>query len=145
MAFKILLIYPNKRGMNMLPPAIGLMSSVLKEAGIEVRLFDTTYYASVGGDITDSDRSKSDRLMARPYKMPHEVTLKHTDALEDFRTEVEDFNPDLLALSCTEDMFLMGVLLLQQVSHLGVPTIAGGVFPTFAPRLALSYPEIDIV
>ena len=40
---KVLLIYPNYRGMNMLPPAIGLLSACLLQSGHEVELFDTTY------------------------------------------------------------------------------------------------------
>ncbi|SVD69255.1 uncharacterized protein METZ01_LOCUS422109, partial [marine metagenome] len=55
---KVLLIYPNYRGMNMLPPAIGLLSACLLKSGHEVELFDTTYYASVDddeGDLEDSD------------------------------------------------------------------------------------------
>lgn len=30
---KVLLVYPNLRGMNMLPPAIGLLSAILKRSG----------------------------------------------------------------------------------------------------------------
>ena len=98
MSLKVLLIYPNFRGMNMLPPAIGLLSAVLKRSGFEVKLFDTTYYENVGGMVCDSDGSKSDRLMARPFKMPSELTLKTTDCFEDFEKEVLSFQPDLLAL-----------------------------------------------
>ncbi len=147
MAFKIMLMYPNLRGMNMLPPAIGLLSSVLKRAGYTVKLFDTTYYQSVEGraNEVDSDKSKEDRLMARPYKMPEQITIKTTNAYEDFEKEVLEFQPNLLALSSTEDMWRLGVGLLKKVRYLKIPTIAGGVFPTFASKLALSYPEIDIV
>ena len=70
MAFRVMLMYPNLRGMNMLPPAIGLLSAVLKRAGFEVKLFDTTYYQRIEGKEYDSDGSKSDRLMARPFTMP---------------------------------------------------------------------------
>ncbi|MBF0531674.1 MAG: B12-binding domain-containing radical SAM protein [Candidatus Omnitrophica bacterium] len=145
MAFKVMLVYPNMRGMNMLPPAMGLLSAVLKRAGIEVRLFDTTYYQSVEGKEVDSDGSKSDRLMARPFQMPHEVTCKTSNCFTDFRAEVQRFLPDLIGLSCTEDMFKLGVKLLSQVRDLGIPTIAGGVFPTFAPDIVLNQPEIDII
>ncbi|MCA9400629.1 MAG: B12-binding domain-containing radical SAM protein [Candidatus Omnitrophica bacterium] len=144
MAFKVMLIYPNLRGMNMLPPAIGLLSAVLKRDGIDVRLFDTTYYENIEGKKSDSDGSKSDRLMARPFKMPQEVTLKTTDCFDDFEKEVNEFSPDLLALSATEDMFPLGIKLLQRVSKNNILTICGGVFATFAPDLVLSYPEIDI-
>ena len=65
---KILFVYPNHKGMNMLPPAIGLLSSCLKNAGHKVELFDTTYYNNIEGDISDSDGSKSERLMAGHMK-----------------------------------------------------------------------------
>ena len=44
MGIKVLFIYPNTYGMNMLPPAIALFSSLLKNEGHEVEIFDTTYY-----------------------------------------------------------------------------------------------------
>ena len=148
MAFKVMLIYPNQRGMNMLPPAIGLLSAILKERGYTVKLFDTTYYESTDVERLvrgDSDSLKTDKLMARPYKMPNEISLKKTNVYEDFKQEVEAFGPDLLAMSCTEDMFLLGIRLLRQVRHHKIPTILGGVFATFAPDLALSYQEIDLI
>lgn len=145
MGIKVMLLYPNFRGMNMLPPAIGLLSAVLKKAGHTVQLHDTTYYESIDGNNFDSDASKADRLMAKPYKMPHQISLKRSDCYEDFKKEVEAFQPDLLALSATEDMFELGVRLLKNVRHHNILTIAGGVFPTFATKLALSFPEIDIV
>jgi radical SAM superfamily enzyme YgiQ (UPF0313 family) len=148
MSFKVLLIYPNQRGMNMLPPAIGLLSSILKEDGNNVKLFDTTYYDKldeVGGAEIDSDNIKTEKLMARPFEMPNEITLKTTNVFDDFKKYVESYNPDLLAMSCTEDMFELGILLLNQVRKYKIPTILGGVFATFAPDLALSFDEIDIV
>ncbi|SVD43880.1 uncharacterized protein METZ01_LOCUS396734, partial [marine metagenome] len=64
---KVLFVYPNHKGMNMLPPAVGLLSACLKREGHVVSLFDTTHYNSVKidgeEDYTDSDESKSDRLM----------------------------------------------------------------------------------
>ena len=148
---KILFIYPNHKGMNMLPPGVALLSACLKREGHDVKLFDTTYYDSVeiGGNVdkSDSDNSKTDRLMARPYEMPkHVVTVKYTDVFEDFRKFVEDFQPDMLALSCTEDMFSLGVALIEKVKDLKILTLAGGVYPTFAPKLILeNYHSINIV
>lgn len=148
MSVKVLFVYPNLRGMNMLPPAIGLMSSILKGRGHTVRLFDTTYYEKLDekeGAEADSDRIKTEKLMARPYKMPNEITLKTTNVFEDFKSEVQSFGPDLIAMSCTEDMFQLGINLLKMVRRHRIRTILGGVFATFAPDLALSYPEIDVV
>jgi hypothetical protein len=148
MSIRVMLVYPNQRGMNMLPPAIGLLSAILKDRGHIVELFDTTYYESTDDSKVvrgDSDSLKTDKLMARPYNMPIEITLKRTNVFDDFKQEVEAFGPDLLAMSCTEDMFLLGIRLLGKVREHKIPTILGGVFATFAPDLALSYPEIDII
>ena len=146
---KVMFIYPNYKGMNMLPPAVGLLSANLKREGHEISLFDTTYYDSVSIDReldqADSDESKSDRLMARPYNKPEEMQLRYTNVFDDFRSNVESFKPDMLALSSTEDMFHLGLQLLKTVEDLKILTIAGGVFPTFAPELVLSFPCIDIV
>ena len=148
MSFKVLLIYPNQRGMNMLPPAIGLLSSILKEDGNTVELFDTTYYEKLdeaGVAEVDSDNIKTEKLMARPFEMPNEITLKTTNVFDDFKNKIESYGPDLIAMSCTEDMFESGIALLKKVRRYKIPTILGGVFATFAPDLALCFDEIDII
>ena len=48
-------------------------------------------------------------------------------------------------MSATEDLWLPGISLLKSIRQEKILTIAGGVFPTFAPDLAISYSEIDIV
>ena len=37
---KILLLYPNTYGMNMIPPALGIFTAILKNAGHELQLFN---------------------------------------------------------------------------------------------------------
>ncbi|MBF0384967.1 MAG: B12-binding domain-containing radical SAM protein [Candidatus Omnitrophica bacterium] len=147
MKLKVMFLYPNLRGMNMVPPAIGLLSAVLKGDGHSIRLFDTTYYEHLDDKSAeaDSDQTKVDLLMARPFKMPQEITLKTSNVFDDFRKEVNEFSPDLIAVSATEDMFLLGVKLIKSLGEKRPLTILGGVFATFAPDLALSFKEIDII
>ena len=145
MSTKVMLIYPNHEGMNMLPPAIGLLSACLKRAGFTVDLFDTTYYKNLYDYKVTEGEPKVKRLSVRPFKVPTEITIKESDPFQDFVARVESFQPDLLALSATEDMFLLGIKLLKCVRQYNILTIAGGVFPTFGPEIALSFPEVDIV
>jgi hypothetical protein len=58
MGIKVLFIYPNTYGMNMLPPAIALFSALLKGRGHSVDLFDSTYCQTDHG--IDSDGTKAD-------------------------------------------------------------------------------------
>ena len=65
MGIKVLFIYPNTYGMNMLPPAIALFSALLKERGHSVDIFDSTYYQTDHG--VDSDGTKAERLNVVPF------------------------------------------------------------------------------
>ena len=66
MGIKVLFIYPNSFGMNILPPAIALFSAILKKEGHKVQIFDTTYYKT--DQTFDSDGSKEERLNVIPFK-----------------------------------------------------------------------------
>ena len=66
MGIKVLFLYPNTFGMNMLPPAIATFSAILKKVGHQVKVFDTTYYSVDHG--IDSDGSKEERLNVVPYQ-----------------------------------------------------------------------------
>lgn len=141
--FNVLFIYPNLRGMNMLPPAIALFSRILKDDGFKVALFDTTYY-KIGEDF-DSDKEKEKKLSVRPFDMSRHVSLKTTDPFEDLDKTVNSFQPDLIAMSATEDIFPLGLKLLKHIDKHNVLTIVGGVFPTFVPHKVIRNKEIDIV
>jgi anaerobic magnesium-protoporphyrin IX monomethyl ester cyclase len=138
---KVLLIYPNIRGMNMLPPAIALFSSILKREGQEVRLFDSTDYPNPEDTTFDSDKLKEQNLNVRPFDDTKlKVSFVDEDVHEAFRRCVTGFRPDLMAISLTEDMYPIGQRLLQMTGDLHIPTLAGGVFPTFAPEVVLGNP-----
>ena len=111
---KVLFIYPNTFGMNMLPPAIALFNALLKREGHSVRLFDATYYSVDYG--IDSDGSKADNLNVMPYD-PNEkgIRMKPSSWVDDLRKEFDDFDPDLIAMSTTEDMWNLGAVLLESL------------------------------
>lgn len=135
---KILLLYPNFYGMNMLPPAIGLFTAILRREGHIVSLFDTTIYEGLAA--VNSDKMKSDNLNARPFDDTLlKNSVRQSDPIEDFKSAVRAFGPDLIAMSATEDMYPIGVTLLTALGKDRPPVLAGGVFPTFAPQLTIRY------
>ncbi|PKG31590.1 MAG: radical SAM protein [Methanoregula sp.] len=143
---RILQGYPNIRGMNMLPPAIALFTAILKQRGHVVGLFDSTDYPNPEDDHFNSDKEKEANLNVRPFDDTLlKVSFIDRDVFDAFEECVQEFQPDLMAMSCTEDMFPIGIRLLERTGHLHIPTLIGGVFPTFAPDLVLSHPEIDMV
>ena len=76
------------------------------------------------------------------------IRLKNTDWKKDISEKVENFKPDLIGISSTEDMWELGVRVLREVKDYKiknkVPVIAGGVFATFAPDLCLKEDLVDI-
>ena len=134
--------------MNMLPPAIAMFSAILKKEGHQVQIFDTTYYALDYG--IDSDGSKMERLNVVPFKMEDKgIRLKTSDWKIDLRKQVDDFRPNLLAMSSTEDMWELGVKVLKELKDYKIinkiPVIAGGVFATFAPEICIKEELVDLV
>lgn len=148
MGIRVLFIYPNTFGMNMLPPAIALFSALLKRDGHAVEVFDATYYQTDYG--IDSDGSKMEHLNVVPYDLGERgIRLRTTDWREDFRAQLERFQPNLIAVSTTEDMWDLGLHILAEAAPYRrrnqVPVVVGGVFPTFAPDLVLRSPLVDMV
>jgi len=148
MGIKILFIYPNTYGMNMLPPAIAMFSAILKKHGHDVQIFDTTYYSLDYG--MDSDGSKMERLNVVPFKMETKgIKRKTTDWKKDLHKQISNFKPDLLAISSTEDMWELGIKVLNEIKDYkiknNIPVIAGGVFATFAPEICIKEELVDLV
>ena len=133
------------RGMNMLPPAIALFSALLKKEGHTVSFFDATDYPNPEMDF-NSDKQKEENLNARPYDASMlRSSWKEENVFDAYMRKVNEFKPDLLAVSCTEDMYPIGLSLLERSKSLKIPTIMGGVFPTFAPEVCIANETVDIV
>jgi radical SAM superfamily enzyme YgiQ (UPF0313 family) len=143
-------LYPNERGMSTVPPSIAVLSQILKDAGHVTSLFDTTFYKFDDEiAIEDVDLKKAQSLNFRPVRDVDDDDLhfKKTtrSAMEDFRAAVEEFQPDLVAVSCTETTFLRGLKLVTSIRDTGIPNIFGGVFPTFAPHLVMENEAVDMI
>ena len=134
----ILFIYPNTFGMNMLPPAIALFSSILKSHGHKVEIFDTTYYSIDYG--IDSDGSKMDKLNVVPYSMEEKgIRLKSENWKDDFLKQLNNFKPDLLAISSTEDMWELGMKVLEEAREYKIKIIHQLLLEGYFLPLLLKY------
>jgi anaerobic magnesium-protoporphyrin IX monomethyl ester cyclase len=151
--FRVLLMYPNQRTESLVPPVIAVFSTMLKEQGITVELFDTTNYDLDADDYISTTYTKSredskgyvQNLLARPYESRTETLRKHESAVHGLTSKVAEFKPDLIAVTVTESTFLLAVQLIDTIKSFNIPNIFGGVFTTFAPERALNFPEVDMI
>ncbi len=132
----------------MVPPAIAFLSALVKRDGHAVNLFDSTYYDLSYG--VNSEGLKAENLNVVPFDMgARGIQMKSTDWRVDLKEQVKNFSPDLIAISSTEDMWELGLMLLHELEDYilsnQLPVIAGGVFPTFAPQLVIADSLINLV
>jgi len=141
--FRVLLVYPNMQMVNLLPSNISILSACLKKAGVTVDLFDTTFYKT---DEESVDDKRVEYLQLRPFDYTqYGIRYKDTDVFEDFALKVNQFRPDLIAVTVVEDTFPLAIRLLERISDLDIPVIAGGVQAILAPDMVLANDEIDML
>ena len=140
---RVLVIYPNEMMLNPPPVSIGIFNAILKDAGFDLDLFDTTYYKTFS---KTSDKAKETNLQVRPFDFSERgASIKETDIFDDLRSKVQSFRPSLIAISILEPTFTQALSLLNTIKDYKIPVVAGGVFPTFAPERVLCHPAVGIV
>lgn len=141
---KVLFLYPNLMLQTGFPMAICTFSSILKQEGFDVELFDTTFYKTE--EIT-SDEARMENLQVKPFDMGDKFKHLRTreQMFEDLVRKVKDYKPDLIAISILEDMYPLSVDMLRSIEDFGIPVIAGGVFPTFAPEIVISEKAVTMI
>lgn len=125
---------------NLIPVGISLLSSCLKKAGHDVKLFDTTFYRT---SEKTGDQARIDTLQIKETKMD-DIKSKN-NVCEDFRNLVESYRPDVIGFSVvesTEYIFRLLLSSLSLVKHKAI-LVAGGIYPTTAPEIVLAM--VDIV
>ena len=142
--FKVLFIYPNLMLQTGFPFAICILSSVLKKVGIDVNLFDSTFYKT---QKVTSDEARMENLQVKPFDLGEKFrNLEGKKRMfEDLVDKIEQYEPNLIAISILEDVFPLAVEMLNSIKHFEIPKIAGGVFPTFSPDAIFDKTNVDMV
>ncbi len=141
--FKVLLVNCNTMLDTLITAGIGILSACLKREGIEVKLFDTTFYKT-REKTGDEVRAYTLQVKKTDFK-DLGILPEEGDVVEDFRKVVESYKPDLVGLSCIEVTYPLGVELLKAVRHTKTPTIVGGVYATFSPDVVIKEDCVDMI
>ena len=88
---KILILYPNIPLMMTPSISIGLFTTILKNEGCEIDIFETTGYSDDYGGMA-SERVKIGGTRAFDFKDLGVDIRNPTDMLHDFREKVKTFN-----------------------------------------------------
>lgn len=142
--FKVLFLYPNLMLQTGFPLGICILSAVLKREGFEVDVFDTTFYKT---EDTTSDEARMENLQVKPFDLGEKFRYLRTkeQMYKDLVGKVREYKPNLIAISILEDLYPLSVKILRTIEHFKIPTIAGGIFPTFSPEITISEKAITMV
>ena len=110
---KFLLVYPNLMLVNTLPNNIGILAAVIKNAGHNVRLFDTTLYHT--SDLSN-DEMRVKRMQIRKFDIhSYGVSLKDENVYHDFVRCVTEYQPDIIGVSLVQDTLTLGLYLIESI------------------------------
>lgn len=141
--FKVLFVYPNLQMVNILPSSIATLSAYLREAGIDVKVFDTTLYKTAEKSV---DEIRVEHLQLRPFNLKEKgVDYKDTDVFEDFKKVVREYNPDLIGVTTTDDTYELGIDLVSKIREQNIHVIIGGIYPTFSPEKVINNKNVDSI
>lgn len=141
---RILICYPNLPLMMSPAISVALFHAISKDEGCEFAVFETTQYSAeysnrhirlseLGSYRKNSDSEVQDMFI---IKDPEQI-------MPDLINMVEEFKPDIIMMPMQEDVYKIGVKMLEAIDHLGIPHIVGGIFPTSAPHIVLETPVVQ--
>jgi len=137
-AFRVLLVYPNLQSANLIPSSIGILSACLKEAGFEVKVFDTTLYKT-------KDGGPDDKRVEYGHFRAYSMEYMKTDVFYDFKKLVGEYKPGLIGVSAVDSTYELGLKLISNINHEKIHIIFGGVFPTFSPEELIRNKHVDSI
>jgi radical SAM superfamily enzyme YgiQ (UPF0313 family) len=134
--YRVLLVYPNIQQCALMPYSIGLFTALLRREGFQVGLFDSTFYLN---DINANYTHYQTYVRAFDWAEKG-VEFKQQDMLDDFVRKVEEFAPDLIAVSVVENTYPIGRAMIRALPERvrKTPVMWGGVFATFAPAVIMA-------
>ena len=142
--FRVLLVSANTYMEPLMPLGIASIATMLEDVGVEVKLFDTTFYKKNDLSNSQSARESSLQVQKTDYSEVGVQPLE-CDPVDDFKKMVNEFKPQLIGCSCVELTYMQVLDLLKSIESLDIPNIVGGCFATFSPEIVLSNEFIDMV
>lgn len=141
---RVLFIYPNFESEFRIPLSVTILSAYLKKAGHIVDLFDTTFMTPTYNKDTELMEQKG---LVEPTDLDKYIgKIEEKDILEELLKKINEFKPDLIAVSLLERNFFVAKDLLKFIKeHHTIPIIIGGILPTIVPEMMIKLNFVDMI
>ena len=143
---RVLFVYPNSTGYSRVPMGIAILSSCLKKAGHQVKVFDTSFYKLKTktddqireqlGQVKKTDLSKYGVTFATKTK---------EEIFDELKCCIEKYKPGLCAFSSNEEQLHYAYMVAENIkTYSNVPIIFGGVSVTTSPLEIIKKAFVDM-
>ncbi len=124
---------------------LSLLSAILKRAGHEVELFDTTY---IDFNFQENTGVRSRIKIFKPVDFSaYDVKKKKLDLEQEFLKKLKDFKPDIVGVSALSDEVDVGLKISQITKEWNKDTVViwGNKAATMAPEKILASDFVDYI
>ncbi|MBI2058289.1 MAG: B12-binding domain-containing radical SAM protein [Nitrospirae bacterium] len=147
--FRVLLVYPNLSLMLTPSYAVALFTSLLKNQGYEIDLFDATPYRPAIEFLGEAlPITRANKMVNSRRFEPGDIFPDVREDLDgDFARKLDAFKPHAAVL-CTlvEDAWPQAKRMLEILStYPDIRTLVGGVFATMAPDIVAAAPQVSVM
>ena len=149
---KILFINPNIDTGGYKPLAISVLTAIAKKEGHEISVFDTSFvnvskYSS-NEEHTETQVAGEEVLNFVPVDLAgHNIVEEDIDLEKSFVKKLQEFSPDMIALTIFSNEYGLGVTLLQIAKkyNSNIITLTGGVHCIADPQGVIKNDCVDFV
>jgi len=143
---KVLFVYHNELEEGFMPASLAVLGGVMKAAGVESKLFDTSFWKDKNSKIKENDRQVREKTGEFKKVSGFNPEREVVDLKEKFLEVVEEFKPDLIAATSTSYEFNSLIdFMLPAKNKFNILVIVGGSHTTVAPEKAIQKEGVDIV
>lgn len=142
---RVLFLFPQAYLSLGISGGISVMGAILKQRGHQVRVFDTTFLktkATAAGHDNHGGLAQFKKTEVTLDDLVRDDPVVNLD--EAFQQTIDDFRPEVIAISSMTATFDTAVRLVRNARHDAI-VVAGGIHPTIAPEDAMAQPEIDAI
>ena len=147
--FRVLITYPNYSMMLTPSVAIGLFTSILKQSGYVVDLFDCTPYLATYETTQEPlvVKQANSLMTARKFDPIAILGDPKVDLIGDYQKKLEEFQPHVVIVSTlVEDTWPQAKDLLKVLTNFpDIKSIVGGVYTVMSPEDVISHPDVQCI
>ncbi len=138
-----MLVWRNKEQFGSKPNSLSLLSAILKRANHDVMLLDTTFIDF--GYVDNTEIGTKARIFKPVDFGAMDMRKRQVDFAAWTMTRIEDFRPDVLAISALSDEIRIGwrIAELAKAWNAEVPVVWGNKSATLSPERVLENQAVD--